>query len=102
MPYDQLVPDGRAAVIVNLARRLGLSDTDIITVTQDAVDGTDVLWPLPGLRPDAARHILRLALRASFCGDDDFDDLHHEVLHTLGACTDDDPDCPWRDDDDEA
>jgi hypothetical protein len=101
MPYDQLHPEDRAAVVINVARRLGLTDEDILTVADDAIDSDDSVWPSPADRLPAARHITRIVVNSAYRGDDDYDDLRHELRHTLGECTDSDPDCFWRDDDDD-
>jgi hypothetical protein len=43
---------------------------------------------------------LAALIRDSFHGDDDYDDLRHEIEHELGDCSDDDDNCPWNDDED--
>lgn len=40
---------------------------------------------------------LHRAIRTRFSGDDDFDDMMHEIDHVTGRCTDDDEECMWAD-----
>jgi len=78
----------RATEIVTAARAMGRTDQDIITTLQNILDLpiTDELGAL---------------MRDRFSGDDDYDELVHEIDHELGNCTDENPECMWRYGDDD-
>jgi len=73
----------RAEKILALANDLGV-DVD------DAFSAVD--------RGDADTNPVHTLIRDSFDGDDDFDDLWHEIDHATGACSNDDDECMWNDD----
>lgn len=76
----------RTIAILGTGRDMGLSDVEIM----DRV----------GLALDVApADNLDSMIRMCFTGEDDYDELKHELLHALGECVEDDPaDCPWLDD----
>ena len=83
----------RAELIVSVARFMGVSDTDIINAHVDVMDTFD-----DDIK--AAGNPLCVAIRAAYSGDDDYDELGHELDHVLGLCNrDDDAMCVMLDED---
>jgi hypothetical protein len=79
----------RSMRILDMAEAMGEDTFNMLDdIMYDVLDGA-ILTPLHRL------------IRDSFSGDDDFDDLRHEIAHDLGDCSDDDDKCPWRYGDDD-
>lgn len=54
------------------------------------------LWKIATEAQDGNKSTsLHRAIRERFTGDDDFDDLLHEIDHATGKCSDDDEECMW-------
>lgn len=75
----------RATRIVDMARAAGVAD-----------NLTEIMYQVE--EGDATSTDMHVLIRGSFSGDDDFDDLMHEIDHVYGDCADGDDDCAWNED----
>ena len=78
----------RAMGIIIAAHAAGMTDDQLVTRLQEFLD------------VDMIGDDVDKTIRSVFSGDDDYDDMIHEVDHALARCSDDDDDCPWNDEDD--
>jgi hypothetical protein len=93
----------RAQIIIDVANATNAFCSCCLVVELheilDEVQGTD-RQDLFLIDDDHVR-VVALAMRDAFAGDDDCDDLRHELMHELDECNDHDLNCPWHDEDDE-
>lgn len=79
----------RAHAIIIAAHAAGITHDELMIKIQDNID-------MPVHADDVDKTI-----RANFSGDDDFDEMKHEVEHMLDMCHDTDEDCAWNEEWDE-
>jgi hypothetical protein len=69
----------RAELIAAVASFMGVSATDVINAHADVMDTDDADIKAGG-------NALCIAIRAAYSGDDDYDELGHELEHVLNLC----------------
>lgn len=84
MTNNDATPRARGIIIAAHAARL--TDDQLMAKIQDTID----------LDPKLGLDDVDLTIIAAFDGDDDFDEMKHEVEHALDMCHDTDDDCAWN------